>query len=129
MKRQARGDAGGMMSALILAAGRDELSEVTHIDEPWKKYWDDMSGKELKPDLDRAAREEELKVVDEMGVWRSGQSPNALMSLARSPSKSDGLTSARGTTSRPMLDVASSPKTSTSTSGWTSLLPHPRRST
>ena len=33
------------------------------------RYWDDISGKELKPELVRAAREEELKVVDEMGVW------------------------------------------------------------
>ena len=51
MKRQARVDAGGMMSALILAAGRDEAGEVTHIDEPWKKYWDDISGKGSSPAL------------------------------------------------------------------------------
>ena len=42
---------------------------LAHVSKPSKKYWDDISGKELKPDLVRAAREEELKVVDEMGVW------------------------------------------------------------
>ena len=42
---------------------------MTYVAEPWKKCWDDIPGKELKPDLVRAAREEELKVVDEMGVW------------------------------------------------------------
>ena len=69
MKRQAKVDASGMMSTLILEFDRDEVSEVVYIEEPWKRYWEDISGKELKPDLVRAAREEELKVVDEMGVW------------------------------------------------------------
>ena len=69
MKRQARVDAGDMMSSLILATGCDEAGEVTHLEEPWQKIWDDISGKELKPDLVRAARAEELKVVAAMGVW------------------------------------------------------------
>ena len=69
MKGQARVDASGMLSTLIFEGGWDEVSEVTHIAEPWMRYWDDISGKELKPELVRAAREEELKVVDEMGVW------------------------------------------------------------
>ena len=57
---------------MIFENGRDEVSEVAHVahvEEPWKRYWDDISGKELKPDLVRAAREEELNVGDEMGVW------------------------------------------------------------
>ena len=45
-----------------------EAGEVTHGPEVWKKYWDDMSGKELEPELVHTAREEELKVVDEMGA-------------------------------------------------------------
>ena len=45
-----------------------EVGEVTHVPETWKKHWDDISGKELRPDLVHAAREEELNVVDEMGV-------------------------------------------------------------
>ena len=69
MKRQARADASGVLSTLILEGGWDEVSEVAHVSEPWKKYWDNILGKELKPDLVRGAREEELKVVDEMGVW------------------------------------------------------------
>ena len=69
MRRQAKVDASDMVSMLIQDCGWDDVDEVTHVAEPWKKYWDDISGKELKPDLVRAAREEELKVVDEMGVW------------------------------------------------------------
>ena len=69
MRRQAKVDASDMVSMLIREDGWDDVDEVTHIAEPWKKYWDDISGKELKPDLVRAACEEELKVVDEMGVW------------------------------------------------------------
>ena len=46
------------MSTLILEFDRDAVSEVVHIEEPWKRYWDDISGKKLKPDLVRAAREE-----------------------------------------------------------------------
>ena len=69
MRRQARVDASGMLSTLVLSAASDEVGEKSHIEEPWKKYWDDISGKELNPSLVRAAREEELKVVDEMGVW------------------------------------------------------------
>jgi hypothetical protein len=68
MRRQAKVDASDMVPMLITKGGWDDIDEVTHIDEPWKKYWDDVSGKELKPELVRAAREEELKVVDEMGV-------------------------------------------------------------
>ena len=65
MKRQARVDASGMLSTLIHEGGWDEVGDVTHVPELWKKCLDDISGKELKPELVRAAREEELKVVDE----------------------------------------------------------------
>ena len=58
-----------MLSEKILECFQNEAGEVTHVPETWKRYWDDISGKELKPKLVRAAREEELKVVDEMGVW------------------------------------------------------------
>lgn len=57
-----------MLSTLIMEGFSGEVSEATHVPEVWKKYWDDISGKELRPDLVHAAREEELKVVDEMGV-------------------------------------------------------------
>ena len=51
LKRQARVDASGLMSTHILEFDRDEVSEVVHIEEPWKRYCDDISGKELRPDL------------------------------------------------------------------------------
>ena len=69
MRRQAKVDASDMVSMLIREGGLDDVDEVTHIAEPWRKYWDDSSGKELKPELVKAARGEELKVVDEMGAW------------------------------------------------------------
>ena len=69
MKRQARVDASVLLSTLISENGRDEVSEVAHIEEPWKRYWDDVSGTELKPNLVRPVRKEEVKVVDEMGFW------------------------------------------------------------
>ena len=57
MKRQARVDASGMLSTLILEGGWDEVGEVAHVAEPWKKYWGDISGTDLQPDLVRATRE------------------------------------------------------------------------
>ena len=69
MKRQARVDASDLMSTKIFESFGDEVGTVTHVPEKWQRYWDDISGKELVGDLVRAAREEELKVVDEMGVW------------------------------------------------------------
>ena len=68
MRRQTKVDASGMLSTLIMEGFGDEVSDVTHVPEAWKKFWDDISSKELGPDLVHAAREEELKVVDEMGV-------------------------------------------------------------
>ena len=48
---------------------QDKVSEATHVPETWKKSWDDISAKVLRLELVHAAREEELEVVDEMGVW------------------------------------------------------------
>ena len=87
MKRQARVGASGMLSTLILERGWDEVSEVAHVSEPWEKYWDDISGKELKPDLVRAAREEELKVVDEMGVWELRPVAECIEVMGKKPVK------------------------------------------
>ena len=30
---------------------QDEVSDVTHVPDAWITYWDDISGKELKPEL------------------------------------------------------------------------------
>ena len=57
MRRQAKVDASDMVSMLTREGGWDDVNEVTNIAEPWKNYWDNISGKELKPDLVRAARE------------------------------------------------------------------------
>ena len=68
MRRQARAVAWDVMSTKILDVGRVE-DDAGHLGETWQRYWDDISGKELVGDLVKAAREEELKVVDEMKVW------------------------------------------------------------
>ena len=86
MRRQAKVDASGLISTLINEL-QDEVGDVTHVPDAWMKFWDDISGKELKPELVRAAREEELKVVDEMGVWEVRP-----ISECVSQSRSDGWT-------------------------------------
>ena len=69
MRRQAQVDASGMLSTMIVGGFQEEVSEVTHVRDTEQRFWDDISGKELNPELVHAAREEELKLVDEMGVW------------------------------------------------------------
>ena len=66
---------------------QDEVSDVTHVPDTWKKYWDDISGKELKPELVHAAREEELKVVDEMGVWEVRPVSECISAMGKKPVK------------------------------------------
>ena len=76
-----------MMSAKILEGLCEEVGEVTHVVEPWKRYWDDISGKELLPELVQAARQEELKVVDEMGVWEVRPLSECLEVTGKKPTK------------------------------------------
>ena len=53
----------------------------------WQQYWDDISGKELDPKLVRAARAEELKVVDEMGVWALKPIAKCFAKTGKKPTK------------------------------------------
>ena len=46
-----------------------DVMEVEMEPEVWRRYWDDMSGKELKADLVEAARAEEIATVKKMRVW------------------------------------------------------------
>ena len=80
-------DASGLLSARILEGLCEEVGEVTHVAEPWKRYWDDISGKELIPELVQAARQEELKVVDEMGVWEVRPLAECLEVIGMKPTK------------------------------------------
>ena len=66
MRRQAEVHSSGMLSMMIVGGFQDEVSEVTHVRDTWQKLWDDISGKELNPELVHAARGEELKVVNEL---------------------------------------------------------------
>ena len=38
-------------------------------DYNWEKYWDDTTGRELKSEMVKAARAEEIATVKSMGVW------------------------------------------------------------
>ena len=50
-------------------SSHEEVGEVTHVPETWKKYVDAISGKELIAELIQAARQEKLKAADDIGVW------------------------------------------------------------
>ena len=50
MRRQVKVDAGGLISTMIMEL-QDDVSDVAHVPDAWKKYWDDISGKELTPEL------------------------------------------------------------------------------
>ena len=115
MRRQARVDASGMLSTLVLSAVSDKVGEISHIQEPWKKYWDDISGKELNPSLGTAAREEELKVVDEMGVWEVRTLAECLEVTGKKPVKVRWVDVNEATTNHPTSVAESSLGTSTLT--------------
>ena len=67
-KRQARVDRGNLVGMKCI----DDVAEVMQVEmepEVWQRYWDDMSGKELRSDLVEAARAEEIATVRKMRVW------------------------------------------------------------
>ena len=73
MNRHAKVDAADLLSAKVFEGFGDGVGNVVHVEEIWKRYWDDISGKESDGKLAKAAREEELTLVDEMGVWELRQ--------------------------------------------------------
>ena len=115
MRRQAKVDASGMLSAMVMEGPQDEVSEVTHVPEVWNKYWDDISGKELRPELVHAAREEELKVVADMGVWEVRPISECIEITGKKPEKVRWVDVNKMMISHPMSDARSWPRTSTST--------------
>ena len=77
---------GGRFSTKTIYDG-DCVNEVTHAPEHLQKYWDDISGKELSGKLVCEAREEELRVVDEMKVWELMQIPERIARIGKKPTK------------------------------------------
>ena len=47
----------------------EEHFETQHHEEFETSYWDDISGKPLRPELVQEARREEIATIKEMGVW------------------------------------------------------------
>ena len=78
--------AGGLMSARIECVD-DWANEITHNPEPWHRYLDDISGKDLDAELVREARYEELKVVDEMQVWELRPISECIERIGKKPTK------------------------------------------
>ena len=63
-----RADRGNLVSMKC----QDDATEIMAVEfepETWKRYWDDMSGKERKAELVEAARAEEIATVRKMHVW------------------------------------------------------------
>ena len=129
MRRQAKVDASGMLSAMIMEGCQDEVREVTHAPEAWKKYWDDISGKELKPELVHAAREEELNVVDEMGVWEVRPVSECIEVTGKKPVKVRWVDFNKGDDESPNVRCSIVPRISTSTNGRACSRPRRRSST
>ena len=53
----------------------------------WMRYWDDTNGKELRADLVKEARAEEISEVRKMGVWRKVPRSECLAETGRPPIK------------------------------------------
>ena len=60
--RQARVDRGNLVT-MKCVDNNSEVLAVEFEEEHWLRYWDDVSGKELRGDLVRAARTEEMETV------------------------------------------------------------------
>ena len=67
--RRAQHDDAGLMSLEFdgfLEIGVDESNPE---EAAWKKYWEDLSGQEIAATLTAAAREEEIREIQRMGVY------------------------------------------------------------
>ena len=65
----------------------NELGSVSHDQTGAKRYWDDMSGKELKADPVEAARAEEIATVKKMNVWVKVDRDQCMRETGRPPIK------------------------------------------
>ena len=77
----------GNLASLKCVSHESEVMAVEFEDHNWQRYWDDMSGKELKGDLVRAAREEELETVKKMKVWVKVDREQCFRETGRPPIK------------------------------------------
>ena len=83
---------------------QDDESEVMAVEyepETWKRYWDDMSGKELKADLVEAARAEEIATVKKMHVWVKVDREQCFRETGRPPIKLRWVDVNKGDCSKP----------------------------
>ena len=88
--RQMELDAADMMS--IEVVGECDDVDVMGLDQEsgdleWMKYWDDTNGKELRADLVKAARMEEIKEVRRMKVWTKVPRSQCIAETGKPPIK------------------------------------------
>ena len=99
-RKQLRADRGNLVSMKC----QDDESEVMAVEyepETWKRYWDDMSGKELKADLVETAREEEIATVKKMHVWVKVDREQCFRETGRPPIKLRWVDVNKGDCSKP----------------------------
>ena len=85
---QARLDAAGMVSLQCIdgeGEEQEEIMNVEHEQEDWRKYWDDVSGEELDASLTQAARREEIEAIHSMKVYKKVPISQCLSETGRRP--------------------------------------------
>ena len=85
----------------ISDCSKDKEYNHENNDKEILEAWDDQTGKELRPDLVQAARAEELKIVDEMGVYEEVPFSDAVKHTGRPPIKSRWLDINKGDSELP----------------------------
>ena len=84
---QARLDASGMVSIQCVEGedGWEDIMNVEHEPEEWRKYWDDVSGEQLDTELSIAARKDEIEAIHSMGVYVKVPIAQCLAETGRRP--------------------------------------------
>ena len=85
-RQQLKADRGNLVS-MQCRGSSEEVMAVEFEPDEWKRYWDDMSGKELRADLVEAARAEEIATVRKMRVWVKVDREQCLRETGRPPIK------------------------------------------
>ena len=98
--RQMRVDRGNLMSFKCID-GQTEVMAVDFEQNDWQRYWDDMSGKELRGDLVRAARAEEIETIRKMRVWVKVDREQCFRETGRPPIKLRWVDVNKGDEARP----------------------------
>ena len=86
---QARNDASDLlcMECIDQPDGIEQVCEVAFEESGWEKYWDETTGRELKEDLVKATRADEIATVRSMNVWTKVYREECLRVTGKPPVK------------------------------------------